>query len=90
MRSTWETYTELKDHFIDKFATVEAWGDWVSQKRVTAFSEVLAYLDASEELLEEDEELRDLIYSDNIAILSGKLIAMPSDQKDSSAESANS
>ena len=90
MKSTVESYTQMKNPFLQKFSSVGAWGNWVSQQRVTAFSEVLDYFEAYEEILEEDAGLTDLMYEDNIAILSGNLIAMPSELRDSVSESANS
>ena len=83
MKSTLETYSQLKNQFLEKFSAVAAWGDWVSQKRVAAFNEVLDYFDVTEELLEKDEGLRDIIYEDNVDILAGNLISMPIDLKNS-------
>ena len=72
-----QKYQKKKETFLTKFSSQDAWGDWVSQQRVSAFSEILDYFDEVEETVENDPSLKDLIRRDSVEILMGNLIHMP-------------
>ena len=81
-----QEYQKKRQLFTNKFSSQDAWGDWVSQQRVSTFSEILNYFEETDEIGEHDASLQDLIISDNVNIL----IAMPGELKESMAVSSNS
>ena len=76
-------YRRKKKEFLDKFSSIDAWGNTISMCRLMAIAELFKYLDESRDLIDEDEDLKEVIYKDHVMLLLGKLTSMPADLKGS-------
>ena len=82
--STYYQYKRNKKDFLDKFSSIDAWGNWTSMRRLSALTELFKYLDETRDLIDEDETLKEVIYMDHVNLLLGKVTPMPSELKMSS------
>ena len=76
-------YRRKKEEFLYMFSSIGAWGNYISMDRLRAFGKLFEYLDDTRDLIEEDENLREVIYKDNVDLLLGKLTPMPPEVKGS-------
>ena len=80
-------YRRKKKELLDKFSSISVWGNWISMRRLNAIAELFNYLDETRDLIEEDEDLKEVIYKDHVTLLLGKLTSMPADLKGSMVSS---